>query len=113
MKQYLLEALVANYMRMTLTGDATFVLQKLCSTLAALHQRLGSFWRFPLRHVCACLVQQHYVQQESLPDVIDAINSTPNVSARQLSGAVRLALTLVEDLTPKSGTSRFVCNILS
>lgn len=112
MKQYLLEVLVVNYVRLTLSGDASFVLQKLCSTLAALHQRLGSSWRLPIRHVFACLVQRHYVQQKPLPEVTDVISPTSNCSARQLSGAARLALTLVEDLTTKAGSSRCVCNTL-
>ena len=101
MTAYLLEALVSSYVRLSLAGDSNFVLQKLCSTLAALQQRLGTLWQLPLRHVFACLIKEHFVPQQSLPEVADIIEAAPPVSARQLSGAVRFATTLIEDLTAR------------
>ena len=103
MKDSLLEAVVSSYVRLTLAGDANFVLQKLCSTLTALQQRLGSYWHLPLRHIVACLAQQGFVQQQSLPELRDIIIAASHTSASQLTSAVRFATTLIEDSsTPDS-----------
>ncbi|KAI9874089.1 MAG: hypothetical protein M1823_007766, partial [Watsoniomyces obsoletus] len=63
MKKCLLEALIANFVRLTLAGDAGFVLQKICSTLTALKSRLGLYWHYPVRHVLTCMVSQQFAQQ--------------------------------------------------
>ncbi len=104
MKDYLLETLVGSYVRLTLAADANFVLQKLCSTLAALQQRLGPYWRLPLRHIVACLVNQHFVQHQPLPQVGDIIVQSAPLSARQMIGAVRFVTTMIEDSVTGSNT---------
>ena len=104
-KDSVLEALVSSYVRLTLAGDANFVLQKLCSTLTALQQRLGSYWHLPLRHVVACLAHLGFVQQQSFPEMQDIIVAASHTSARQLMSAVRFATTLIEDSSTQASTA--------
>ena len=101
----LLVALIGSYVRLTLAGDANFVLQKLCSTLSALQQRLGFSWPFPVRHVFACLINHNYIEQQSLTQLGDVINLSPHIATRQLSGAVRLSMTLLEDASTRLATA--------
>jgi hypothetical protein len=105
MKSNLLEALVVSYVRLVLADDASFVLQKLCSTLTALHHRLGLFWPLPVRHILACLINQAFVPQSYLPDLPQIILAVDRIPAKQSQGAVRFLLTLIEDMSSRSATA--------
>jgi hypothetical protein len=105
MKSNLLEALVVSYVRLVLADDASFVLQKLCSTLTALHHRLGLFWPLPVRHILASLINQGFVPQSSLPDLPQMILAIDRIPAKQAQGAVRFLLTLIEDMGTRTTTA--------
>lgn len=106
MQSYLLETLLNNYIRLSLNGDASFVLQKLCSTIATLSHRVVAAWPSPVRHIAACLANGAYVQQDSLPesfDIMKAMSLQP--STRQAKGIIRFVLTLAEDSNAKPSSA--------
>jgi hypothetical protein len=98
MQSHLLETLINNYVRLTSLGDASFVLQKLCSTIANLFHRLSdSTWPSPIRHIAACLLGGQYVQQASTPDISVIINSGALQLSHTQNALARFVLTLAED----------------
>lgn len=97
MQEHLREALVTSYVRLSLLEDATFVLQKLCSTLGALYQRTCQVWSRPVSHILTCLVHNQYVpagQSSTEQDLLEMVQREPT---QILRGILLFLLTLVED----------------
>lgn len=105
MRQYLLEALVSNYLRLVDLPESNFVLQKLCSTLVTFFTKPGSEWRFPLRHVFTCLLSGHYVPEGTLPEMQQLFEAAESYPAHRLKGVLLIATTMAEDLGSYSTTS--------
>jgi len=105
MKNYLLEALVSSYLRLTGLPDANFVLRKLCSTLATLFGKPNSGWALPLRHICASMLSGHYVPQSNNPPMDALLRAAPPVSFHQIKGVVMVAAIIAEDLGSRSSSS--------
>lgn len=99
MKAYLLEALITHYVQLVTLPDATFVLQKLCSTLVTLFSRQDSSWMFPTRHTLACILSGRYVSQNDLPEISQLLEAANTCSASQLKGVVMILTTMAEDST--------------
>lgn len=105
MRDYLLEALVTNYIRLLNLPDSNFVLLKLCSTLVTLFARPDSGWRLPLRHILTCLLSGNYVPDQSLPDMEQLLEASNACSLHQLKGVLMLALVMAEDLGGHSSSA--------
>ncbi|EHY56660.1 member of the karyopherin-beta [Exophiala dermatitidis] len=105
MRNYLLEALVSNYIRLVILPDSNFVLRKLCSTLAALFVRQDSGWSYPLRQVLACLLSGRYVSERDVPEMQILLEHAKVCSDQQLKGVLMIAAIVAEDLGNHPQTS--------
>ncbi|RMZ83763.1 hypothetical protein DV738_g1040, partial [Chaetothyriales sp. CBS 135597] len=106
MKASLHQALISAYVRLAVSGDASFVIQKLCSAIAMLYQRLAPTWQSPVLQVIVSLLEEKYIEPAQLPTLIEALDSARSISLRHLSAAVRFASTLAEDLIDRSTVTK-------
>ncbi|KEF61407.1 uncharacterized protein A1O9_02973 [Exophiala aquamarina CBS 119918] len=106
MRSYLIEALVTHYVHLVKLPDATFVLQKLCSTLVTLFARSDSGWMLPVRHVLGCLLNDQYLPQNDLPEMTQLLNAAKSCSLSQLKGVIMVITTLAEDTTGSSTNTK-------
>ncbi|RMD43532.1 hypothetical protein DV735_g1601, partial [Chaetothyriales sp. CBS 134920] len=114
MKASLHQALISAYVRLALSGDASFVIQKLCSAIAMLYQRLAPTWQSPVLQVLVSLLEEKHVEPTQLPSFTDALESAHSRSIKHLSAAVRFASTIAEDLIDRStGTNTEILGFLS
>ncbi|RMZ86035.1 hypothetical protein DV737_g303, partial [Chaetothyriales sp. CBS 132003] len=102
MKASIHQALISDYVRLALSGDAAFVIQKLCSAIAMLYQRLAGTWQSPVLQVLVSLLKEKYVEPNQLPSLTDALASANSTSIKHLFAAVRFATTIAEDLIDRS-----------
>ncbi|EXJ63187.1 hypothetical protein A1O7_03633 [Cladophialophora yegresii CBS 114405] len=105
MRNYLLEALVTNYIRLITLPDSKFVLQKLVSTLVTFFVRPDSGWTLPLRHILACMIGRHYVPEEGLPEIEQLLTRSNTLSNHQLKGVLLLATVIAEDLSNRTSST--------
>lgn len=104
----LLEQLVTCFIRLTRSTGQDVVINKLCSTLAAIFVKSDSAWGHPCRHILACLLQNGYVQQEQSPEMDKLLGTACIVQGSQLRAILRLALTLQEASRSKNSPSASV-----
>ena len=105
MRDYLLEGLVTNYLRLVDLADANFVLQKLGSTIVTFFARSDSGWRLPLRHVLACSIGGHYVPEAGLPEVVQLLDGPRAPGPGQLKAVLFLAKTMAEDFSLRTSSA--------
>ncbi|RMZ88605.1 hypothetical protein DV736_g4163, partial [Chaetothyriales sp. CBS 134916] len=105
MKVSLHQALISDYIRLALSDDATFVIQKLCSAIAMLYQQLAGTWQSPIHQVLVSLFKEKYVEANQLPLLTDALASANSASIKHLFAAVRFATTIAEDLIDRSAVT--------
>ena len=113
MQEHLRHALVASYVSLTLVEDATFVLQKLCSTLCTLYQRTAKDWHHPVRHVFTCLLHGRYLAQDEVQTIRDSAGRDTNIAPARLSSALRFASTIAEDILTRPSTDPAIARSLS
>jgi hypothetical protein len=99
LRNAVLGALIASYVKFTSESEQKFVLRKVCTTLAAFFLHSNTSWQFPVRHILASLCDGRLIEYEKVGDFQKTWSGLQNVTSQKLCSALWLSSSLVEEVT--------------